>query len=40
MQASKSRESMPDFDTFQCQACHTTITETKPQKRDDRVESS
>jgi hypothetical protein len=28
MQASKSREDLADFDTFQCLSCHTTIQAT------------
>jgi hypothetical protein len=28
MQASKSREGLQHFDTFQCQTCDTTIVET------------
>jgi hypothetical protein len=28
MQASKSREDLADFDTFQCLSCHTTIKAT------------
>lgn len=39
MQASKSRESMTEFDTFQCNACQTTITETKPRPRDGRAKA-
>ncbi len=27
MQASKSREDLKHYDTFQCQTCHTTIVE-------------
>jgi hypothetical protein len=30
MQASRSREDLADFDTFQCLACQTTIRESKP----------
>jgi transposase-like protein len=30
MQASKSRESVADFDTFRCHSCQTTITEQTP----------
>jgi len=29
MQASKSREELADFDTFECLTCHTVIRETK-----------
>lgn len=29
MQASKSRENVAEFDTFQCLTCQTTITESK-----------
>ena len=38
MQAGKSREDMPDFDTFRCLTCQTTITEALPRPRDDRAE--
>jgi rubredoxin len=31
MQASKSREDLADFDTFQCLSCQTVIRESKPQ---------
>ena len=33
MQASKSRESMTEFDTFQRNACQTTITEAAAARR-------
>jgi hypothetical protein len=32
MQASKSREELADFDTFQCLICQTVIRESKPQQ--------
>lgn len=35
MQASKSREGMAEFDTFQCLTCRTTIWETKPPPRGE-----
>jgi len=31
MQASKSREGLADFDTFECLNCGTAISESKPQ---------
>jgi C4-type Zn-finger protein len=31
MQASKSHESLPTFDTFRCMNCNTAIRETTPQ---------
>lgn len=31
MQASKSREDLSKFDTFQCLSCHTTIVEAAPE---------
>jgi hypothetical protein len=31
MQASRSREDLAEFDTFQCLTCQTVIRETKPQ---------
>ena len=34
MQASKSREDLADFDTFQCLSCQTVIRESKPQPAD------
>jgi hypothetical protein len=30
MQASKSREDLAEFDTFQCLICESTISESKP----------
>ena len=30
MQASKSRENLTDFDTFECLNCHTVIKEAEP----------
>ena len=30
MQASRSREDLKNFDTFQCLTCHTTIVEAAP----------
>ena len=30
MQASKSQESLADFDTFECLTCHTVIRAAKP----------
>lgn len=30
MQASKSREDLEDFDTFQCLSCGTAISKSKP----------
>lgn len=30
MLASKSRENLANFDTFQCLSCHSVITESKP----------
>jgi len=35
MQASKSRETVPDFDTFSCMSCDTMIIEAKPQAPQD-----
>ena len=35
MQASKSRESLREFDTFACLSCDTMIIETKPQSPKD-----
>ena len=35
MQASKSRESAADFDTFRCFSCQTTIIERKPSPRGE-----
>jgi hypothetical protein len=32
MQASKSREELADFDTFECLSCRTVIRESKPQR--------
>ena len=34
MQASKSREDLADFDTYQCLSCQTVIRESKPQPAD------
>jgi len=34
MQASKSREDLSDFDTFQCLSCQTVIRESKSQPAD------
>jgi hypothetical protein len=31
MQASKSRENLTEFDTFECLSCHSVIRESKPQ---------
>jgi hypothetical protein len=35
MQASKSRESLAEFDTFQCLRCQTTIREVTPSRRGE-----
>jgi hypothetical protein len=35
MQASKSREDLPQFDTFECLSCKSMIRETKPPPADD-----
>jgi hypothetical protein len=32
MQASKSRDDLADFDTFQCLSCQTVIRESKPKQ--------
>jgi hypothetical protein len=32
MQASKSRQDLVDFDTFECLSCHAVIREAKPQR--------
>jgi hypothetical protein len=32
MQASKSREDLEDFDTFECLNCPTVIRESRPQQ--------
>jgi hypothetical protein len=34
MQASKSREDLADFDTFQCLSCQSVIRESKPRPAD------
>jgi len=34
MQASKSRQDLADFDTFECLSCQTVIRETKPPPRN------
>ena len=34
MQASKSREDLADFDTFQCLSCQTVIRESKARPAD------
>jgi hypothetical protein len=35
MQASKSREDLADFDTFECLSCQTVIRKTTPQQPPD-----
>jgi hypothetical protein len=37
MQASKSREDLVDFDTFQCLSCQTVIRKTTSQQPPDRT---
>ena len=37
MQASKSRENLADFDTFQCLTCQTVIRESKPQPAGEKL---
>jgi hypothetical protein len=34
MQATKSREELADFDTYQCLSCQTVIRESKPPQDD------
>jgi hypothetical protein len=39
MQASKSREDLPDFDIFECLSCQTVIRESKPQPPDGNLKA-
>jgi hypothetical protein len=36
MQASKSRENLAEFDTFECLTCQTVIRKAKPQAPADK----